>query len=195
MNYFNLTDEELVWLAQKNGEGIEVLMDRYKNKVNSFARSYFLTGGDVDDLIQEGMVGFFKAITTYNGKASFNTHAYTCIKTSILSAVKKSNRLKNIPLNNYVSLSGGVDESADKTEIIIDGSFGPEEIFINAENLNELKNIIAKNLSKFENNVLSLYLKGYSYGDIAQKTKKQVKSIDNALQRIRKKLAKAVEEN
>lgn len=195
MNYFNLTDEELVWLAQKNGEGIEVLMDRYKNKVNSFARSYFLTGGDVDDLIQEGMVGFFKAITTYNGKASFNTHAYTCIKTSILSAVKKSNRLKNIPLNNYVSLSGGADESADKTEIIIDGSFGPEEIFINAENLNELKNIIAKNLSKFENNVLSLYLKGYSYGDIAQKTKKQVKSIDNALQRIRKKLAKAVEEN
>ena len=188
MEISELKDEELALKVQKNGEGLEIIMARYKNMVNSFARSYFLSDGDVDDLIQEGLVGLFKAVTTYNGKASFSSHAYTCIKSSIISAVKKSNRLKNAPLLNYVSLTGGSDDGGDKTDIITDKSFGPEEIYINAESMQELNKKIELTLSKFENNILALYLNGYSYSDIAVKTNKDVKSIDNALQRIRKKL-------
>ncbi len=188
MEFNELKDEELAVKAQKNGEGLEILMARYKNMVNSFARSYFLSDGDVDDLIQEGLVGLFKAISSYNGKASFSSHAYTCIKSSIISAVKKSNRLKNAPLLNYVSLTGASEDSNDKTDIILDKAFGPEEIYINAESMQELNNVIENTLSKFENNILALYLNGYSYSDIAIKTNKDVKSIDNALQRIRKKL-------
>ena len=192
MDFTQRTDEELVEIAKVNGEGLETIINRYKNMVNSFARSYFLADGDVDDLIQEGLVGLFKAVTTYNGKAKFCSHAYTCIKTSILTAVKKSNRLKNLPLVNYISLTGSTEDFGDKTDIIEDASFGPEDTYINAETFRELTNTIEKSLSNYEFKILSLYLKGYSYEDIANKSEKSVKSIDNALQRIRKKLAVAV---
>ena len=189
MDYINLTDEQLVSLAQeKDTEAMSTVINRYKNLVKKVARSYFLIGGDTEDLLQEGMLGVFKAVETFNGKSGFKSYVYICVKTSIISAIKKSNCDKNKPLNNYVSISGNKDSDADKNQFVISLESDPETDFINKEAEVELQNKIKSTLSNLEFNILSLFLKGYSYIEIGEKLNKNAKSIDNALQRIRKKL-------
>ncbi len=191
----NLSDEKLVAFAQiKDENAIDELFDRYKYIASAVAHAYFLNGGDSEDLLQEGLFAVFKAITSFNGKSSFKTYVYTCVKNRIFNLIKSSNRYKNLPLNNYLSLSGSIDcdNDADKTEIIVDKHFGPEEIYINTEAENELKSIIDKVLSKLEHEILVCYLKGYSYREISDKMGKKEKSIDNAIQRIRKKIILAL---
>ncbi len=190
MCYETLTDEKLFELVNKNDfDAIEILLNRYKNIVDTIIRPYYLIGGDVEDLKQEGMIGLFKAIVTYNGSVLFKTYAYKCVKNRIFTLIKQSNLDKNKPLNNYVSLSGYVDSDLDKSDIVLDDYYDPEAEYINKENEIELRNNIKKTLSEYEHNILNLFLLGYSYEDIGNKLTKNTKSIDNALQRIRKKLA------
>lgn len=194
MDIVNLSDEELALLVQKNdSEACEELLNRYKQHVVSWVRAYFLTCGDSEDLVQESMVAVFSAINSFNGKSKFKTYAKTCVKNRIFSVIKNSKRLKNQPLDNYISLSGWADNDSDKTEIIIDTAFGPEEKFINSETEKELISIIRRNLSDYEYRILFLYLHGYSYSEIEEKLSKSRKSVDNALQRIRKKILNAIE--
>ncbi len=191
----SFSDEKLAILAQQKDENaIDELFDRYKYIASAVAHSYFLNGGDSEDLLQEGLFAIFKAITSFNGKSSFKTYVYTCVKNRIFNVIKSSNRYKNQPLNNYLSLSGSFDNDndTDKTEIIVDKHFGPEEIYINAEAESELKSIINEVLSKFEYEILVYYLKGYSYREISEKVDKKEKAIDNAIQRIRRKIILAL---
>ena len=185
-----LTDVELVELARKNNDAaMTVLMERYKSKVVAVCRSYFLIGGESEDLLQEGMIAIFNAINSYNGQASFSVYAITCVKNRIISVIKRYNNLKNKPLNGYISLSGYSDSDNDKTSVIIDGNFGPEESYINEESIFELQEKIKNSLSKYENSILTHYLKGVSHEEIAKITGKKTKSIYNAIQRIRNKLS------
>ena len=189
MDYSKLTDENLATLAQSNdAEAMETLILRYRHMVSGIARSYFLTDGDIEDLIQVGQIGVFKAITTFNGKVDFKFYVYKCIKNSVLTAIKKSQTDKNKALSNYISLSGFVDGDNDKNEFLADGHFGPEESLINTESEQELKDKFAKILSKYEYEILAYYLQGYTYSEISKKLNKKSKSIDNALQRIKNKL-------
>lgn len=189
MDYTKLDDEKLVLLAQsKDADAMEVLILRYRQMVSSVARSYFLTDGDVEDLIQVGQIGVFKAITTYNGKVDFKYYVFKCIKNAVLTAIKKSQTDKNKALSNYVSLSGFVDGDNDKNPLLIDAQFDPEETLINTETEQELKDKFAQYLSKYEYEILTYYLQGYTYNEISEKLNKKSKSIDNALQRIKNKL-------
>lgn len=188
-NVKSLSDEQLVVLAQQKDENaIEELFNRYKYIASAVAHSYFLTGGDSEDLLQEGLFAVFKAISSFNSKANFKTYVYTCVKNRIFTIIKSSNRYKNIPLKNYLSLSGGNDDQIDKNKIIVDKNFSPEESYINLEAENELKNKISQVLSDYEYKILVQYLKGYSYRELGEMFSKKEKSIDNAIQRIRKKI-------
>lgn len=185
----NLSEEELVFLAQGGDEAaMETVIEKYKSLVRAIARSFFLSDGDNEDLIQEGMLGVFRAVNTYNGKAGFKSYAYQCVKNSIISAVKKSSRDKNKPLCNYVSLSGFVGGDNDKTELIIDSCADPETRYIDSESTSEFFNKIKGILSDFEYEILTIFLQGYTYAEIGAKLNKSAKSIDNALQRIRRKI-------
>ncbi len=179
----NYQDEELVKLY-KDGDAnaFNELYLRYNTTVKYFARNLFLLGADFEDLIQEGMLGLIKAVNLYKeGESSFKTFATLCIKSSLYTAVKKYSAFKFLPLNN----SEGYD-ILDKL-----GFYGqtPEEVALIKESGNELTSYLKKGLSKNETNILNLYLCGYSYEEIATKTNKNVKAIDNALQRVRKKIA------
>lgn len=192
MDYKDILDEQLAILSKTDGQALEVLMDRYKIIINSQARKYFLHDGDMEDLVQEAMIGLFKAVMSYNGKSTFKTYAYTCIKNNLITAVKKSNTFKNRSMVDYVSLSVKEGEDEDKTLLLSDVNFEPEKNYIERESVIETRETINKTLSKFENIILSLYLQGFSYEDIAKRTEKNKKSIDNAIQRITKKLKKAL---
>lgn len=193
MNLELLSDEILVKESQNgNGRATDVLILRYKSLVKAVARSYFLAGADVEDLLQEGDIGLFKAIQAFNGTSTFKCFAYLCIKNSVFSAIKKSNSNKNKPLNNYISFSGLDGSDADKSEIVIDAGFDPETGYINKETERELEIEIKKHLSSLEYKILSKYLQGYSYQEIGKELSKPQKSVDNALQRIRKKLKTAI---
>ena len=190
MDYEKLTDEELVSFAQNgNEQTMEILIKRCKNIVLGLSRSYFLSGGDTEDIIQEGMIGVFRAIMSFNGKSSFRSYAYLCVKTSIISLIKKSTRQKNKPLNNYISLSSTSEIDMNKNDISIDENFEPERDYINKEAEIELRERIEKLLSPLENSILYKYLHGLSYEEIANEIGKDVKAIDNAIQRIRKKIS------
>ena len=194
----NLTDEELIDLA-KNGDemALDFLLDRYKVLASKIARSYFLVGAEYEDLLQEAMIGLYKAYISYDkkSKASFSTFARTCITRNVQTAVKTANRKKNQILNSSISLTnqGGLqkqgDEDEDITLIIPSNSLTPDEKLIESETLQSIKEKIKQCLSKFELDVLVLYLQGYSYTQIAQKLNLTNKSIDNALSRIRHKLS------
>lgn len=189
------TDEELVLLARQNdAEALETLMDRYKNVVKAVTRSLYLSGGDSEDLLQEGMIGIFKAVATYNGKSAFSAYVFTCVRNNVLSAVKKYGSNKNLPLKNYISLSG-YGEGADKPEIVIYGGNNPETDYINKESEKELKSNIKKILSGMEYRILTLYLQGFSYAEIGNELGKSSKTADNAIQRIRKKVIKTLSGN
>ncbi len=185
------TDIELVKLAQVGDQkAMNELMERYKVVSASVVRRYFLVGGDMDDLMQEGMMGVVNAINSFNeNKGEFKSYVYSCVKNRIITCIKTYNAIKNKPLKDYVSLSGGLDDG-DKTLIIQDPKLGPEDLFIENESEKELNEKIKDLLSDTEYKILSLYVEGLSYGQISAKTNKNVKAVDNAIQRIRKKLRK-----
>lgn len=176
-------DEELILsIREGNLEAEETLILRYAPFVRSFTRPYFLAGGDSEDLIQEGMIGVVKAITEFNSSrdASFSTFVSFCVRNRIYSAIRNSNRGKNSPLNNYVSFG----------EVAASGSLpDPVDAIINREAYSELMREVSKLLSKFEKSVLELYLEGLSYGEISERLSKTQKSVDNAVQRIRRKVS------
>lgn len=186
-DYDTCTDEELIArLRAGEREITDYLIDKYKSLVRTRARALYLVGGDHEDLIQEGMLGLFKAVSDYKpGKeASFATFAGLCIDRQMYSAVASSQRQKHQPLNSFVSLSEPVSEQ----ELRLVDEETPEEIMISRENVIGMHERIKERLSKFEYQVLELYLKGYDYTQIAEKLGKQPKAIDNALQRIRSKV-------
>ncbi len=185
--YGQFSDEQLIErLRGGETEISDYLMEKYKGLVRKKARAMYLIGGDTDDLIQEGMIGLFKAIQDYrpDREASFQTFASLCIERQLYSAVKNSTRQKHIPLNSYVSLS----EEAETGSLEGLWSENPEALIIDRENTGSLEKQISQTLSPMENKVLDYYLKGYSYVQIAELMNKQSKSIDNALQRIRGKI-------
>ena len=187
-DYALLTDEELAVKAKSDGSAFEKISERYKKAVKSCARKYFLVGGEEDDLIQEGTIGLFKAITTYDGVTSFKAYALLCIKSGIISAVRKSTSNKNKALNYYIPIY--IDDDGDKTSYIKGEISDPEEEYVNSEVAKEFMASVKKALSSYEYEILRLYLYGYSYDEIAKSQGKEVKSVDNAVQRIRKKIAK-----
>lgn len=195
--YDGMTDEQLIrMLREGNQEITDYIMNKYKNLVRKKAKAMFLIGGDSDDLIQEGMIGLFKAVRDYNSEkeASFYSFAELCISRQLYSAVQASNRLKHIPLNSYVSLYLDVNHSSEEETPLLEvlqtlTEKSPEEKFIDQENVSNLQNQLEENLSKFENEVLKLYITGLGYVQIAEILDKPAKSVDNALQRIKNKLS------
>ena len=183
-----MTDEELVVLAQQGDEqATEILIVRHKSLVIKITRSYFLIGGDKEDLIQEGMIGLMGAVSNYNGKSSFTTFAGLCIKRRIDTVIKRAMCEKDKPLNNYVSLTN--EDNVDCAGIIIDRlCINPETEYIYKEEEIEFQDKLRKGLSELEYTILALYLEGYSYVEIGLKIDKNAKSVDNALQRIRTKI-------
>lgn len=178
-----LNDEELVLKARSgSADAEEMLILRYMPSVRCFVRPYFLVGGDSEDLIQEGMIGVVKAISEFDESrhASFKTFAALCVKNRVYSAIRNSKRGKNSPLNDYVSFETVLSENVMVSD--------PVEDVISRENYVELLKDVSKRLSPLEIKVLDLYLEGMSYSEISDKLSKPPKSIDNAVQRIRKKL-------
>ena len=190
----NISDEELI-ARLRDGETIieDYLMEKYKGLVRQKARAMFLIGGDTDDLIQEGMIGLFKAVRDFQPgrEATFATFARMCIDRQIYSAIQNSNRQKHLPLNSYVSLNQE-DESSPIWELSVEN---PEEIIIDQETTRDLQQKISDYLSPMENKVLDLYLKGEGYVEIGRILGKSLKSIDNALQRIRAKIREVISQN
>lgn len=198
----SMPDEEIVLLCHNgNMEAEEYLLNKYKNFVRSKARSYFLIGADHEDIVQEGMIGLYKAIRDFRPDklSSFRAFAELCITRQIITAIKTATRQKHIPLNNYVSLNKPLyDEESDRTllDVIVEGRMSdPEELIINMENVGNIRTKISEVLSPLEQQVLNAYLDGKSYQEIAEALGRHVKSIDNALQRVKRKLEKTLEEN
>ena len=194
-----MTDDELVRRAKIGDEPAqEYLLEKYKNFVKSRSRPYFLIGADREDIIQEGMIGLYKAIRDYDADkySNFRAFAEMCITRQIITAIKTATRQKHMPLNSYVSLSHPVfDDDSDKTllDTISEHScLDPEEIFINKENYNLIGEKINSLLSPKERDILFLYLQGRSYQEIAAELDITNKSIDNALQRVKRKLDKNI---
>ena len=190
----NISDEELIARLRDVETIIEdYLMEKYKGLVRQKARAMFLIGGDTDDLIQEGMIGLFKAVRDFQPgrEATFATFARMCIDRQIYSAIQNSNRQKHLPLNSYVSLNQE-DESSPIWELSAEN---PEEIIIDQETTRDLQQKISDYLSPMENKVLDLYLKGEGYVEIGRILGKSPKSIDNALQRIRAKIREVISQN
>lgn len=196
--YQNLSDEELIQRLRAGDAGImDYVLGKYKPLVRKKANAMFLIGGDTDDLIQEGMIGLFKAIRDFRQEkeASFYHFAEICITRQIYSAVEASNRKKHAPLNTYVSFySETGEEGQPLSEVLIsENSDNPEERMIERENVEQFLEQIRENLSKMECKVLDDYLSGLNYQQIAEKMGKQPKAIDNALQRIKNKIRVAKE--
>lgn len=190
-----LTDEQLVQMAQEGSEtASEILIEKYKNLVKSKSKLYYIVGADSEDVTQEGMIGLFKAIRSYDQKkvASFKTYAEMCVNHQIISAIKKANRLKHQPLNQFVSFSKEVEEGDKNATLgdILQASHAnePEERMLLKEVVQFLKAYDSGLFSDFEWKVWTEKLKGKSYLEISQSLNKPPKSIDNALQRIKKKL-------
>ena len=200
LEYDDNTDEEIVE-AVREGDSIalEFLINKYKNFVRAKARSYFLIGADREDIVQEGMIGLYKAIRDFKGDklSSFKAFAELCITRQIITAIKTATRQKHIPLNSYISLDKPIyDEDSDRTLLdVICGTrvSDPEELIINQEEFSGLEDKMAEILSDLERKVLMLYLDGRSYQEIAVDLNRHVKSIDNALQRVKRKLEKYLE--
>jgi RNA polymerase sporulation-specific sigma factor len=190
-----LQDEEVVDIARAGSIlAQEYLINKYKSFVRAKARSYFLIGADREDIIQEGMIGLYKAIRDFRSDklASFKAFAELCITRQIITAIKTATRQKHIPLNSYVSLNRPIyDEDSDRTLLdIMPGTqvLDPEELVINTEEVGSMENKITEILSDLEWQVLNSYLDGKSYLEIADDLNRHVKSIDNALQRVKRKL-------
>ena len=199
-DYGLLDDELLVDRVQKgDSEALDYLIHKYRNFVRAKARTYFLIGADKEDIVQEGMIGLFKAIRDYREDklTSFKAFAELCITRQIITAIKTATRQKHIPLNSYVSLDKPIyDEESDRTLMdVITGVkvMDPEELFINQEEFDYIELKMSELLSDLERKVLSLYLDGQSYQEISEELNRHVKSIDNALQRVKRKLERYLE--
>lgn len=199
-SYNSAVDEELIREAKEgNDAALELLINKYKKFVRAKARTYFLIGADREDIIQEGMIGLYKAIRDFRGDklSSFRAFAELCITRQIITAIKTATRQKHIPLNSYISLNKPIfDEESDRTlmDIINEENVSdPEEMMINREEFAGIELKMNEILSNLEWEVLSRYLQGRSYQEIAQELNRHVKSIDNALQRVKRKLERYLE--
>jgi RNA polymerase sporulation-specific sigma factor len=200
ISYEEMADEQIVDHARL-GDRIaeEYLINKYKNFVRAKARSYFLIGADREDIIQEGMIGLYKAIRDFKSDklASFRAFAELCITRQIITAIKTATRQKHIPLNSYVSLNKPIyDEESDRTLLdVLSGNkvTDPEELVISREEFVDIESKMGEFLSELEREVLNAYLDGKSYQEIAQELNRHVKSIDNALQRVKRKLERYIE--
>ena len=193
--YDLMVDEEIVEFARDGSHiALEFLINKYKNFVRAKARSYFLIGADREDIIQEGMIGLYKAIRDYRSDklSSFRAFAELCITRQIITAIKTATRQKHIPLNSYVSLNKPIyEDDSDRTLLdVISGTkvSDPEELVINREEFGDIEEKMGEILSELEWRVLMAYLDGKSYQEIAVSLSRHVKSIDNALQRVKRKL-------
>ena len=200
--YTNMSDEDIIKQVKKGDKyALEFLLDKYKELVNMKVGKYYIIGAEKEDIIQEGMIGLYKAIKDYEGgkQSSFKSFANMCIERQLITAIKTSNRQKHMPLNSYLSLNTSAYDEDEDTELI--EVFNnktvedPLEMITKKEYYKTVENIIDKSLSKFEKKVLQRFVQGESYIDIANKLDAPVKSIDNAIQRIRKKATKNINEN
>lgn len=199
-NYENSSDEELIQIIQDTNDMDlqDFMITKYKKLVKIKSRTYFIIGADKEDIIQEGMIGLYKAIHDFNPQknVSFYSFAELCITRQIITAIKAATRKKHSPLNSYISLNKASYESDFGTndmtiETMIEGKIlSPEELLIDRENKKYIESCMGKVLSELEFKVLSLYLKGQTYAEIATQVSRAEKSIDNAIQRIRKKVVK-----
>jgi len=198
MAYENISDEELI-LRLRDGESniTDFIMDKYKNLVRSKAKTMYILGADTEDLIQEGMIGLFKAIRDYDSgrDASFFTFADLCVSRQMYTAVQASRREKHAPLNSYISLYSTGEEWEDTQLVNAIAShidLNPENMLIDKENVENLEKMLTKELSAFEKEVLDLYMVGMSYSQIAKVLGRDEKSTDNALQRVKIKIKKYI---
>ena len=201
-DFENMTDEQVVALAQdSDGAALEYLLNKYKNFVRTKARSYFLIGADHEDIVQEGMIGLYKAIRDYRAEklSSFRAFAELCVTRQIITAIKTATRQKHIPLNSYVSLNKPLyDDESDRTRLAVSSegqTSSPEDLLISQESLQTINLRISEVLSDLEQDVLAAYLDGKSYQEIAEMLGRHSKSIDNALQRVKRKLEKFLSEH
>jgi RNA polymerase sporulation-specific sigma factor len=199
-DFNQLPDEEIIEFVKAGDlEALEHLINKYKNFVRAKARSYFLIGADREDIVQEGMIGLYKSIRDFKEDklSSFKAFAELCITRQIITAIKTATRQKHIPLNSYVSLDKPIyDEESDRTLLdVICGNkvTDPEELIINQEEFDDIEVKMGEILSELERQVLMLYLDGRSYQEIAVDLDRHVKSIDNALQRVKRKLERYLE--
>ena len=193
--FTHMTDEELVSLVHSgNTEALDFLITKFRHFVRMKARSYFLIGADKEDIIQEGMIGLYKAIRDFRSDklSSFRAFAELCIIRQIITAIKTATRQKHIPLNSYVSLDKPIyDEESDRTLMDVltgNGVDDPQQLIINNEEFMYMEEKMGEVLSDLEREVLALYLDGQTYQEISEKLERHVKSIDNALQRVKRKL-------
>ncbi|MBA9028502.1 RNA polymerase sporulation-specific sigma factor [Peribacillus huizhouensis] len=200
-NYANLEDKVLVKMAHSgDSESLAFLINKYQNFVQMKTRPYFLVGADKEDLVQEGMIGLYKAIRDFKEdmNTSFKSFADLCITRQILTAIKVANRQKHGPLNAYISLDKPLyDNESNYTlkDMISEQEItNPEVLIINQENFDDINKKISKLLSELERRVMDLYIKGHSYVEISEELNTHVKSIDNALQRVKRKLEQILRE-
>lgn len=193
--FSSLTDEEIVDIYQRenNHYATDYIVQRYKNFVRSKARSYFLMGADKEDIIQEGMIGLYKATRDFNQdhEVSFKAFAELCITRQIISAIKGASRQKHIPLNSYISLNKPAYDDSERTLIEVletEKNLDPQEVVINREQYALIKEVMEAVLSPLEWDVLRGYMDAKSYQEMAEEHHRSVKSIDNALQRVKKKM-------
>ncbi|MEI3613922.1 RNA polymerase sporulation sigma factor SigH [Pseudogracilibacillus sp. SO30301A] len=200
-SFHSLIDEEVLSHVQQGNEiAIEYLIKKYERIVRKKANTYFLIGSDRDDVVQEGLIGLYKAICDYdeNKRSSFKSFAELCITRQIITSIKSATRLKHTPLNSYVSFYQPVhDESSE--QILLDTIYCPEsedpsDLLVNREKYQSIQAQLMKALTKLEWDVLYLYFQGCSYEEIAAKLKRQEKSIDNALQRVKRKVEQLIKE-
>jgi RNA polymerase sporulation-specific sigma factor len=199
INYEDLTDEAVAELARNyDGDALEYLLNKYKNFVRAKARSYFLIGADREDIVQEGMIGLYKAVRDFRPSklSSFRAFAELCITRQIITAIKTATRQKHRPLNSYVSLNKpAYDEESDRMLIDVISSVkvsNPEDIIIGREDYSTIESKMGKMLSPLEMQVLRKYIEGKSYFEVADELGRSVKSVDNALQRVKNKLEKLI---
>ena len=201
-----MSDEEIIdKIREDDKEALEFLLNKYKYLVTKQTRTLYLIGGDSDDLIQEGMIGLYKAIRDFKGTqiSRFSYFANICIASQLCNAIKASNRLKNMPLNSSISFSATVYDNNGENEmgnltyndVISSERMNPEKMLLDKENVKSLRYRVLKELSKFETDVFNLYLDGISYTRIGKILGKEPKSIDNAIQRIKTKVSKILKED
>ncbi len=201
-NYNSMNDEELIELIKTGDKyAIDFLIEKYKDLVNMKVGKYFMIGAEKEDIVQEGMIGLFKAIQSYkpDKQNSFKTFANLCVERQLITAIKSSNRQKHLPLNSYLSLNqnafDGEDNDTELLEVFNSNTIeDPLDTITKKEYYAKVETAIDKMLSDFEKKVLTRYIKGESYTEIAEKLDAPVKSVDNAIQRIRKKAIKEINE-
>ena len=201
--YYNLTDEQIIdKIHEGDEEALTYILNKYKELVNMKVSKYFIIGAEKEDTVQEGMIGLFKAIKSFDGtkQNSFKSFANICIERQLITAIKSSNRQKHMPLNSYLSLNMSAYDNNDDESVELLETFNsktiedPLDTIMKQEYYKEVEDAVNKNLSKFEKQVLDRFLKGESSVKIAEKLDSPVKSVDNAIQRIRKKAIKNISE-